>query len=73
MKIYLISHERYGSDHFIAHVVVAHSKDEVHNMSKERHANEGSQVWDNAKIIVCGDYTGKRKRPFILLSKFLGE
>ena len=73
MKIYLISHERYGSDHFIAHVVVAHSKDKVRNIAKNCHANEGTEIWDNAKIIVCGNYTGKRKRPFILLSEFLGE
>jgi hypothetical protein len=54
----------------INHVVVANSEEEVRQLAKGISADEGKDVWDNAKVEECGVYTCHRTEPFILLSDF---
>ena len=70
MKIYAIEHENFAYDSYMGHVVVANSEEEVRQLAKETSADEGKDVWDNAKVEECGEYTCHRTEPFILMSDF---
>lgn len=70
MKIYTIEHEKFDYDSYMGHVVVANSEEEVRQLAKEKSADEGKDVWDNAKVEECGEYTCHRTEPFILMSDF---
>ncbi len=70
MKIYKIEHEKFACDSYMSHVVVANSEDEVRQLAKNTSADEGKDVWDDAKVEECGEYTRHRTEPFILMSDF---
>ena len=70
MKIYTIEHEVFNYDAYLGHVIVANSEDEVREIAKSKSADEGKEVWNNAKVEECGEYTCHRTEPFVLLSDF---
>ena len=70
MKIYTIEHDEFNYDAYLGHVIVANDKKEVREIAKKGSADEGKEVWDKAKIIIEGEYTGKKKEPFTMLSDF---
>lgn len=70
MKIYKVEHDKFEYDSFMGHVIVANSKEEARQIAKIKHADEGTRAWDNAEIEECGEYTGEKTDPFILLSDF---
>lgn len=43
---------------------------DTYNVIKIQAAVEGTKAWDNAEIEECGEYTGEKTAPFILLSDF---
>lgn len=76
MKIYLIKlpPNKWGYDWYDAHVVVANSEKEVRELVKVDAGNEGTAIWDDNLTAVTeeGQYAGKQKTPFILLSSYIG-
>jgi len=70
MKIFTIEHTEFCYDSYGGHVIVANSEEEVREIAKNKAENEGKEVWNIAKVEVCGDYTCHRTEPFILLSDF---
>lgn len=70
MKIFTIAHSEGGYDTFDAFVIVANTKREVREKAKLCAADEGTLVWETAKITTEGIYTGKEKSPFVLLGSF---
>jgi len=70
MKIFTIEHTEFCYDSYGGHVIVANSEEEVRAIAKNKAADEGQEVWNTAKVEVCGDYTCHRTEPFILLSDF---
>lgn len=70
MEIYTIEHEEFSYDAYMGHVVVANSEEEVRQLAKNIAADEGKEIWDKAVVYVCGEYTGHRTEPFILLSDY---
>lgn len=70
MKIFTIKHAEFCYDSYGGHVIVANSEEEVRAIAKNKAADEGQEVWNTAKVEVCGDYTCHRTEPFILLSDF---
>jgi hypothetical protein len=67
-RIFRIVRNDYTWDENIAHVIVAHSKEEVIQLAKKNCAAEKPEVWDNSKIEYFGRYDGKRIFPFIILT-----
>lgn len=70
MKIYTIQHDKINYDCYIGHVIVANNHEEVRKLAKDIAADEGVEIWNNAIIEKCGEYTCHRKEPFILMSNF---
>ena len=70
MKIYTIKHNEFIQESYLGHVIVANNKKEARELAKERSADEGKNIWDKAEIVIEGEYVGKNKRPFIMLSDY---
>lgn len=70
MKIFTIEHTKFCYDSYGGHIIVANSEVEVREIAKNKAADEGEEVWDTAKVELCGDYTCHRTEPFILLSNY---
>jgi hypothetical protein len=70
MFIYSIEIDYCGYDTYSGHIIVAKNEDEVRLLAKSSAADEGSLVWETAKITTEGNYTGENNSPFILLSSF---
>lgn len=70
MKIFIIEHDEFCYDSYGGHVIVANKVKEVREIAKNKAADEGQEVWNTATVVICGEYTGDRKEPFILLSSF---
>lgn len=69
MKIFKISHSSYGYEKYLGHVIVANSVQEVRQLAKDCAADEGEDVWNDAEVTECGNYTAQTNS-FILLSDF---
>ena len=70
MKIYIIWIKEYDYESYYEHVIVANNRKEVVELASKRHGDEGSKIWETAKISKEGDYTGRKKKPFLLSSSF---
>lgn len=71
MKIYLFSIDWVGYYTNDAFVIVANNKDECIKIAQASAADEGPEAWTNKKDITCvGNYTGKRKKAFMLSNSF---
>ena len=70
MKIFLITHDKWGYDCYSGHVIVANNENEVRELAKKGSADEGNDIWDIATVTIEGDYTGNKTEPFKLLSDF---
>lgn len=70
MKIYLIEHKKTDFDCYMGHVIVANNETEVRELAKKGYADEGEDVWNKATVTEEGNYSGKIKKPFKLLSDF---
>ena len=70
MKIYTIEHSEFNYDAYMGHTVVANFELEVREIAKSKSADEGKYVWEKAEVLECGEYTGRRTEPFILMSDF---
>jgi len=77
MKIYKLElteelMERYhcSCDFCDAFVVVAKNGTEARRLAKNKHEDEGADVWDDADLTELGTYTGTETRPFVVLSSF---
>jgi len=70
MKIFSITHNRWGYDCYSGHIIVANNENEVRELAKKVSAGEGNDIWDVATVMIEGDYTGNKTEPFKLLSDF---
>ena len=70
MNVFLIKHSEREYDYYLGHVIIANNKDEVIKLAKKNSRDEGEKIWDEAMITMIGEYTGNRKRAFVLLSDF---
>lgn len=70
MNIYLIKHDEQGYDYCLGHVIIAHDEEEVIDIAKQGHSDEGRAVWDTAFVELLGEYTGERLEPIIILTDF---
>jgi len=75
MYIYKITREGADFDEYKGHVVVANTRSEAIEVAKSqplRAYAEPKNVWESAKICCVGEYSGRRRKPFILLSHNVG-
>jgi hypothetical protein len=70
MKIFSITHDKWGYDCYSGHIIVANNEIEVRELAKKGSADEGNDIWDVATVTIEGDYTGNKTEPFKLLSDF---
>lgn len=73
MNIYLIQYnlmENYNYDVYDGFVIVANNEEEVRELAKNSHADEGKRIWETAEISKVGYYMGVEVSPFIILSSF---
>ncbi|WP_374440475.1 hypothetical protein [Epilithonimonas sp.] len=70
MKIYTIQHDKKDWDCYMGHVIVANNHEEVRKLAKDIAEDEGVEIWNDAIIEECGEYTSQRNEPFILMSDF---
>lgn len=71
MYIFKISHEQINYDCNLGHVIVATNKAQVRELAKSVKGDELPEIWDKAPIEKIGEYTGLKKKPFIVLTDFL--
>lgn len=70
MNIYLIKHEEWGYDCYDSLIIVANNDNEVRELAKKAHADEGEDIWGTAAITLEGEYRGSQTSPFILHKSF---
>lgn len=70
MKIFTVIHDKMDHDSYLGHVVAAYSESQVRLLAKNIAAGEGKDIWDEAEVTCCGEYTCHRKEPFIIMSDF---
>ena len=71
MKIFIIEqNENTGYDCYFAYIIAADFKPTVRRLAADHPGDEGKEVWQKAKITKIGIYTGRKKRPHIILSDF---
>ena len=70
MKIIKISIPLQGYDTYDAHIIACDDSEEAIRLARVKAADYGMGVWSLAKIEMLGEYTGKKKKPFIILSSF---
>lgn len=56
MKIFSITHDKWGYDCYVGHIIVANNEIEVRELAKEGSADEGNHIWDVAPITIEGGY-----------------
>ena len=75
MKIYKLEltevlMEHCSCDFYDSHIVVAENGTEARRLAKNKHADEGADVWDDANLTLLGTYTGTETKAFIACSSF---
>ena len=70
MKIFSITHDKFGYDFYLGHIIVANNENEVRELAKKGCSDEGNDIWDVATVTIEGNYTGKKTEPFKLLSDY---
>ena len=72
MKIYLINKgtDICNYDENVGHVIVADNKNKALEIAQSAACDEQQSAWCLKNIVLLGRYTGKKKKPFIVLTKF---
>lgn len=70
MKIFLIKHDMWKHDSYLAHVMAANTEQEVRDLAKRCAQDEGKAVWETAKVTEEGKYIGTKIKPFRILSDY---
>ena len=70
MKIIKIEIPFQGYDTYDVHIIACDDSEEAIRLAQLKANDYGMGIWSQAKMEVLGEYTGKEKKPFIILSSF---
>ena len=59
-------------DYYVGHVIAAKSPKDVRDIAKAKDVNKRDKAWDNAIVERIGKYNGRRVKPYIILSDYIG-